>query len=45
MFAIAEVLYGVREGRKGKKNARASTILQNITPVKVEDLRIFIESC
>jgi hypothetical protein len=33
------------EGRKGKENDRASTILQNITSVKVEDITICIESC
>jgi hypothetical protein len=35
----------LREGGKGKKNDRASAISQNITSVKVEDLRMCIESC
>jgi hypothetical protein len=33
------------EGGKGKENDRASTIFQNITSVKVLDIRICIESC
>jgi hypothetical protein len=35
----------LREGGKGKGNDRASTISQNITSVKVEDVRMSIESC
>jgi hypothetical protein len=35
----------LEEGGKGEENDRASTILQNKTSVKVEDIRIYIENC
>jgi hypothetical protein len=35
----------LRERGKGKKNDTATTISQNTTSVKVEDIRICTESC
>jgi hypothetical protein len=35
----------LREGRKGEKNDRATAISQNIASVKIEDIRMCVESC
>jgi hypothetical protein len=35
----------LRKGEKGNENDRESTILKNITPVQVEDIMTYIESC
>jgi hypothetical protein len=45
MFVIVELLYGNRRNRKGKENDRAWVLLQNLTSVKVEDIRMSIENC
>jgi hypothetical protein len=44
MVVIVELLYGT-EGRRKKENDRASIISENITSVKIEEIRICIESC
>jgi hypothetical protein len=35
----------LEEGGKRKENDRTSTILQIITSMKIEDIRMYIESC
>jgi hypothetical protein len=40
-----EVLYGIWGKGERKENDRASVISLNITSVKVEDIRMCIESC
>jgi hypothetical protein len=43
MFVI-ELLYGTQGKKERKKNDRASTMSQNITSVKAEEIRIYTES-
>jgi hypothetical protein len=44
MFITVKLLFETQEGGKGKENDRASIISQNITSVKVEKIRMYIES-
>jgi hypothetical protein len=44
MVSRVELLYGLREGGKGKEG-RASAISNYVTPVQVEDILMCIEGC